>query len=267
MTAAPVSIEGGASLDDAIQLMDRHGVRHLPVTELGKCVGLLTDRDLLTATGWLPARVRDMYQGPETVRSTLVRDLVREPAMSVAPDDKLVSISVEAVVQGTGCLPVLEHDELVGIVSEIDLLRAYSEHCTRLADSSSTPPISRYMSPHPETIEIHATVEEAEELCKRAGIRHLPVLRSGAFVGILSDRDLRRALGRAKGGTRPIDDFVTLDPIAAEPEQPISLAARLMVEHHISALPIVDTDGDLVGILSAVDLLEPCAAALDFHSA
>ena len=161
----------------------------------------------------------------------------------------------------------MERDKLVGIVSEIDLLRAYSDHCARLAADSNAPPIARYMSERPRTIGIRATVEEAEELCKRAGIRHLPVVQNGRFVGILSDRDLRRALGRSKGGTSSIDEFVTFEPITAAPDQPISLAAQLLVEHHISALPIVDADGELVGILSAIDLLEPCAVALELQTA
>ena len=55
MTVEPVTIAPSATPDEAVRLMDEHGVRHLPVLEGGKLLSVVSDRDLLEATGWLPS--------------------------------------------------------------------------------------------------------------------------------------------------------------------------------------------------------------------
>jgi acetoin utilization protein AcuB len=52
MTPEPVTIESVSSLDRALELMDRLDIRHLPVLEDGRLAGILSDRDVLEATGW-----------------------------------------------------------------------------------------------------------------------------------------------------------------------------------------------------------------------
>jgi CBS domain-containing protein len=84
-----------------------------------------------------------------------------------------------------GALPVMLHDCLVGIISERDLSRAMADH----ADPVTTP-ISRYMTPEPFT----ASPDDDSLMVARRmidlGVRHLPVVRDGEVIGIISARDL-----------------------------------------------------------------------------
>jgi CBS domain-containing protein len=84
-----------------------------------------------------------------------------------------------------GALPVLEGQRLVGIVTERDLTAALAEG----ADADVTP-VSDYMTPAPEVLRPDSELADAAHLMLELGIRHLPVVRSGQLVGVLSMRDV-----------------------------------------------------------------------------
>ncbi len=103
------------------------------------------------------------------------------------------------------------------------------------------------------TVPSTATVADALDTLNVHTIRHLPVLDDGRVVGILSDRDLRRAMtGRPDETT--VADVLTADPVTVGPEDRVEKAARLLVEHDVGCVPVVD-GGRLVGIVTASDLL------------
>ena len=84
-----------------------------------------------------------------------------------------------------GALPVLEGQRLVGIVTERDLTAALAEG----ADAEVTP-VSDYMTPAPEVLRPDSELVDAAHVMLELGIRHLPVVRSGQLVGVLSMRDV-----------------------------------------------------------------------------
>jgi acetoin utilization protein AcuB len=92
---------------------------------------------------------------------------------------------------------------------------------------------------------------EATALLQEGGFRHLPVVRYGKLVGMVSERDLRvaRALvEEPRVGTIAHEDVVTVDPAA-----PIEDAAALMLRHKIGALPVVQ-HGQVIGIVTESDI-------------
>jgi CBS domain-containing protein len=262
MTPDPATIDADEDLDRAMALMDERAVRHLPVLSRGRFVGLLSDRDLLEATGWLPRRVREAREGTFAERrSHRVRDVMHVPAMHASPDDDLLVLSVEAAVQGLGCIPVVDGDRLVGVVTERDMLEAYLARVRREPGGWSEPPVSQLMSSPVRAIEHSAMLDDARDMCRRWTVRHLPVVDGPRLVGILSDRDLRRASGSGRRGDYPIGELMTVPPVCVPFDAPISRAAELLLSHRCSALPVVD-DGDLHGIVTVEDLLDPCMKAL-----
>ena len=259
MSPDPVSVTVDTSLDAALEIMDERGIRHLPVLEKGALVGVVSDRDLLAATGWLPSRVH-ANRGPGVAERLpkKVREIMRGPAEHVAPDRTLAEAATVLLQRGVGCLPVVDGGRLVGMLTEMDLLAAYAGGWLddRAADGKA-PCVRDRMTPEPTTVHGNATLGDALELCRTSGIEHLPVVESGQLLGIVSDRDLRRAVGVGRKHDLPLDEIVTRETLAVAPGASLSQAARVMAREKISSLPVLERE-ELVGILTLRDVLAHC---------
>jgi acetoin utilization protein AcuB len=97
------------------------------------------------------------------------------------------------------------------------------------------------------------TLAEARRLLDDHRIRHLPVLVNGRLVGIVSDRDLRSAAG-ANGRRTAVGGIMTPKPFTVTSDARVEEAARLMLDHGVGGLPVVDAN-ELTGIVTGDDLL------------
>ena len=108
-------------------------------------------------------------------------------------------------------------------------------------------------------VSVEATIGEAYQLLLDLGFRHLPVVDHGRLVGVLTDRDLRLATSsfseKPHVATDPVSAVMSSPPLTADPLDPVEDAARIMREHKIGCLPVVDGQ-ELVGILTGMDLLD-----------
>ncbi|QSB01751.1 CBS domain-containing protein [Methylomonas sp. EFPC1] len=119
------------------------------------------------------------------------------------------------------------------------------------------------------TVEPHDLIDRVFFLIHYEKIRHLPVVEKGKLVGIVSDRDLYKALGPKSNSnaveackdstqlhvvTQKVVHIMHRGVYTVTPETPASEAAAMMAEHRVGALPVVEKD-KLVGILSATDIL------------
>lgn len=83
---------------------------------------------------------------------------------------------------------------------------------------------------------------------------HLPVLGgNGTLVGIITTYDISKAVV-TDGRLRQVKDIMTKQVVKTTPDEPVDIAAQKLERNNISALPVVDTDNRVVGILSAIDL-------------
>ena len=126
-------------------------------------------------------------------------------------------------------------------------------------------PVQDWMSKDLVTIDEETSIMKASRVMKQNDIQHLPVLKKGRLVGIVSDRDLKEATP-SKATTLDIHEmYHLLDTITVKSLMPKNLhtiapgdtverAAAVMLKHHISALPVVDAQGALAGILTKGDI-------------
>jgi acetoin utilization protein AcuB len=118
------------------------------------------------------------------------------------------------------------------------------------------------------TVDSETPVIEAQELMADNNIRHLPVVDlNQQLIGIVTDRDIRSALPynylkdtcsaeqREQFCALPVKDIMTKDPIAISPTYTIQDALLLIQNSKVGALPVVDDDRCLQGIISVRDLL------------
>ena len=122
------------------------------------------------------------------------------------------------------------------------------------------------------TITPDTTLPDAMRLASQRGIRHLPVLEYGELVGIVSDRDLKRAMASPATSLEAhelnylldrlqVREIMTRGVITIAPMFPVEDAARLMALHKVGALPVTEA-GRLVGIITETDVLELFIRAL-----
>lgn len=126
--------------------------------------------------------------------------------------------------------------------------------------------VSDIMTVKPMSIHQDGTLRQALELMDRNHFRHLPVMNSeGQLVGIISDRDCRTALNSPHilrerwqdenlANTLRVRSLMTPAPIVIEPDAEAVEAARLMLNNHISCLPVILGE-TLVGIVTTSDIL------------
>ena len=126
--------------------------------------------------------------------------------------------------------------------------------------------VADIMTPNPVTVTPRNAIRTAINLMREGGYRRLPVVDRGRLVGIITDRDLRRAANspfvvREQWYDNFILDHIevgscmTPNPLTVEPSASIAEAARLMRNHKIGGLPVV-ADGQLAGIVTETDLLD-----------
>ncbi|HVM20917.1 MAG TPA: CBS domain-containing protein [Egibacteraceae bacterium] len=107
-----------------------------------------------------------------------------------------------------------------------------------------------WMSPDPVTTTPAVTAADAGHVMQTYGIRHLPVILNGRVVGMLSDRDVRSAHPGATVGR-----VMSSPAHVVAPDDSVEAAARLLLSRRISSLPVVDVDGQIVGMITTTDCL------------
>jgi len=116
MRSPAVAISADTTLQDAYRLMQEKGIRHLPVVEGEKLVGVITDRDLRLATSALAPI-------PFPTGSRVAAVMSRSPLTTDA-SDPLEEAARTMRERKIGCLPVLDDGRLIGIITGLDLLDA-----------------------------------------------------------------------------------------------------------------------------------------------
>lgn len=121
--------------------------------------------------------------------------------------------------------------------------------------SKAEPTVQKFMTCVPQTIDSFASVKEAQDLMSRFHIRHLPVLHEGDVFGIVTDRDVKLALGlsQAEPELLKVKDICHEHPYQVPPDTPISRVAATMAEEKYGSAMVVQ-NGKLVGIVTTVDI-------------
>ncbi len=125
--------------------------------------------------------------------------------------------------------------------------------------------VGNYMTPEPITVSELDSMTEAVLVMRRHQIRHLPVVNGNLLVGIVTDRDLRRASPSLLSGiaekkyqevldSTPVSRIMTREPFTVRLDTDLVDAVRILVDKRISSLPVVN-GAELVGILTEIDAL------------
>ena len=123
MTTAPHTLDQQATLDIARKFMKKHRVRHLPITgSNGELVGLLSLRDIVAASISALADV-DETERDEMDALTPVAAVMSTNLIVTTPETGLRRAGEIMLSQKIGCLPVIDGNKILGIITEADFVQ------------------------------------------------------------------------------------------------------------------------------------------------
>jgi CBS domain-containing protein len=122
MTTHPQVLGRNETLDLADDVMTMGRIRHLPIVENGKLIGIISQRDMfrsaaVAALGFVGDTQKALIK---TIR---IKEIMTPNVVTIAPDASVKDAARIMLEKKIGCLPVVEDDKLIGIITETDILR------------------------------------------------------------------------------------------------------------------------------------------------
>ncbi|SRR5690625_1710013 len=118
-------------------------------------------------------------------------------------------------------------------------------------------PVNEFTTPDPVTASEDLMIDELRELMTKHGIRHLPIVRDGVVVGVISDRDVRLVSGLSIAEKFQVraGDLMSPDPVCVCASATLDEVAFVMSEKKVGSVIVNDDDGGFVGIFTTTDAL------------
>jgi len=126
--------------------------------------------------------------------------------------------------------------------------------------------VERIMSRDVVTVSPDAALIDIRKRLQEGGFNHMLVIEDGALCGVISDRDVLKAISPfldtyseehrdVKTLSQPASEIMQGDPITVAPDTSIKEASQILLDNRVSSLPVVEGD-ELVGIVTGKDMLE-----------
>ena len=174
-------------LGDVAKLMLEKGIGSVPVMCEDKMVGIVSKADFVTlAVGIAFDKV--------TVKEIMTKDLV-----VVSPTDRLIHARRQMMEAHVGRVPVLDDEELVGVITSKDLMRAFIDFRKNVPEKYQKSQIKEVlveyiMSTNPTVTTKDTTISEVAKIMMETGYNGLPVVEGGKVVGIITQTDILRLI-------------------------------------------------------------------------
>ena len=283
----------------ALEMLIGKAYRALPVVDdERRVVGILTDGDLLARLGLPNASLQleltesELGRELDALRRSgqTVGDLMISPVITTTEDAAIADAIRVMTQREVKRLPVIDRaGKLVGIVSRVDVLRALAQPLVRETSERTLLPgvhvkVGDVMLTRVSTVRADASLNQVVELLVSTAERRVVVIDAQRrILGIITDGDLlKRASDGERAGVlqafagwltgnhgakidlakRTAAEVMTGHPITVTPETPLLDALRLLLQHKIKRLPVVDADGKLVGLVGRGEILQAVAREL-----
>jgi len=243
MSYPVITVSHEADMMEASKSMGSKHIGSLIVMREGKSSGIVTERDLLSR---VIARGLDLSE-------VNVTSIMSSPLITIGPG-KPVKKAATMMMEKKGRLVVLSEEELVGIITASDLVKGIPETEKTLRKASE------YASKHVITADEDSSVSAVAKTMGEKRIGSVVITSDGVPVGIFTERDLiTKLLAEEKELNIPVGEIMSSPLIAVPHDISVIEAAFTMESNQIKRLPLADEENNLVGIITARDLVEAFA--------
>ncbi len=268
MTKKVISAEVPGSASDVLELIIKNNISGMPVVKRGtkELLGIVTRNDF--------------SKHPEETQLAL---LLTRDVITISPDADIEEAATLILKKGYRRIPVAKNSKLIGIITVRDLIgRA-------LGEMESDDKVGKYYKENVTAIWESTPLKIAFEVMNLANVRALPVLDDDArLVGMLADTDLlnvsevtesteKSELTAASEGNRwswdsknviyitkkilelpdkVVKDVMIRDVISATKKTPVNEIAGKMARAKVEQIPVIDAEGNIIGLVKDVDLLK-----------
>ncbi len=259
MNPEVICIDKDQNICDALRIMKKNNISRLVVINtnnkhIKEVVGIVTEKDIAMKLG--SSRYGNMAPSHFHVSTLMSNNLI------TADVDMDIGVAANIMLENCiGSLPVMEDDELAGILTKTDIL----EICKGKPYEKQK--VKDVMSSEIITIEPAERIIHARRLMIDANIGRLPAIEDGELVGIITFKDIARSMiafrkvvpdkyKRARIKNLLVEDLMTQNVKTVPPMESISKVAHKMIESGFGGFPVVNDQGTLVGIITKTDILD-----------
>ncbi|PVX23820.1 MAG: hypothetical protein CW691_09575 [Candidatus Bathyarchaeum sp.] len=254
-----VTVVPETTLYEAAQIMGEKRIGSLIVVKYNTPVGIITERDFLReVVNKEIALEKDWLAGGVSIKEETVENTMTYPLIGVSVTSSVKEAAQKMIEKKIRRLMVFDAGTLVGIVTAADLIRCLPDTPEKMRAWSG---VDYFMSKHVVTADEDTSVEDVAKIMGEKSIGSVVITSSGKPLGIFTERDLlTKFLAADKSLKVAVGKACSSPLVTVAVGSSIHDAAETMTVKHIKRLPITK-NGDLVGILSARDLVEAYARA------
>ena len=170
--------------------------------------------------------------------------MTRNPKAAVLPGSRTEVLKILVTHKLTGVPVVRRNGTLAGFVARTHMFERPEEEQLALIMVRDYP-----------SVEVDADIKTVARTLVERDIHHLPVVRGGRLVGIITPADLLEHIG-GLGVDRPVEDVVRSPCVAIHESTPINVASEIMRLGKVFALPVLDSESRLTGIVTDRDVFD-----------
>lgn len=279
MTTNLVTVNQNADLDWASDVMEIANIRHIPVVQGERLVGLISRRDLLRTRISALAGI-DPDDEHDLLQSVPAHEVMTSEVVTLPPDADLrraIETMVEEKIDSV--LIVDEQQRLVGIVTSYDIIKLAFAFlaATDPGDVDAAPElqsllsqpmyVGERMAQDVISVAVETDLNWVDDVFELARIRHLPVVDGKRLVGLVTQRDLLLAsissIADVSADERRemmtmvrVGDIMNRDVRTISPDAHLADALRLMLDKKYGCLPVIDENRELVGLVTDTDMMK-----------
>ncbi len=238
MTKDVVTISQDQTASSAASVMADNSISCLVVLKDDQVVGIVTETDFLQKTA----------DKERNFNRITVAEVMSQPVVSISPDISIIEANKIAVEKHIKKLPIIKDKQLVGIVTQTDLVCA-------LISYSMWWEVRDIMTPNVAEIQADSTVDKAAEIMSSRNISCIAVLRGDEIAGVFTERDLvKKVIAQQKDpASIKIEQIMSSPVVSVSRDCSVFSASRIMDRMNIRRLPCMDNKR-LCGIITQTDI-------------